>query len=147
MTTHANVVGFVFEVDTLLRHQWSVDTEWAQMYAQVDILRMCGLRDAIARLIWTMDYDWRHLPQYCHPATYILRIATGPVKRAEPVPKAPRLVQSTEEDASFSLIESDSSDSSPLQTQGDRQLDNRILPSLRSATLRNCGAYQWEDIY
>ena len=135
--TYANVVGFLFEVDTLVRHHWSVDTEWVSDYAQVDIIRMCGLRNTITTLIWTMDYNWRHLPQYRDPNYNHPQLPPGQ-PCAEPVPKAPRLVPSTEEEASFSLIDSDSSDSSYLQTQEDRQREQ--VPSLKSATLMNCGA-------
>ena len=136
--TYANVVGLVFTVDTLIRHHWSVDTEWATDYAQVDLIRMFGLYDTMTRLIWTMDYDWRHLPQHCDP-DYTHRQLPPGQQCAEPVPKAPRLVQSSEEEAFFSLTESDSSDSTTLQIQ-EIASDNRILTSLRSATSMICGA-------
>ena len=47
--TYASVVGLGFMVDTLLRHQWSVDVEWATDYAQADIIRMCGLHDTTGK--------------------------------------------------------------------------------------------------
>ena len=71
-------------------------------------------------MIWAMDFDWRHLPQHSDPDYTHRQLPLGQ-QCAEPVPKAPRLVQSSEEEASFSLTESDSSDSTPIQTQEDRQ--------------------------
>ena len=65
--TYASVVVLVFTIDTLSRHQWSVDVEWATDYAQVDIIRTCGIYDTVVRLIWAMDYAWRRLPQNCDP--------------------------------------------------------------------------------
>ena len=150
--TYANVVGFIFEVRTLLCHQWSVATEWASDYAQVDILSMRGLRDSISRLIWSMDYDWRHLPQSCAPGHTHVQLPPGQ-SCAEPVPKAPRLTHSTEEEASFPLIESESSDSSsghssdssPFQTQQDLQRQQE-LDELEDGDLDELWRAQWEDI-
>ena len=143
--TYASVVGLGFMVATLARHQWSVDVEWATDYAQVDIIRMCGLYDTVVRVIWAMDFDWRHLPQYSDPDFAHRQLPPGQ-QCAEPVPKAPRLVQSSEEDATFSLIESDSSDSTPIQTQEDcqRQQDADLL---EECDLNELWRSQWEDIY
>ena len=113
--TYALVKGFLFEVNTLLHHPWSVEREWASDYAQLDLLAMCDLRDSISRLIWTMDYDWRHLPQSCSPAYVHVQRPSGQ-SCAEPVVKAPRLTQSREEEASFSLTQSESSDSPSSQS-------------------------------
>ena len=154
--TYANVVGLTFEVRTLLRHHWSVAVEWASDYAQVDILSMCGLRDSVSRLTWPMHYDWRHLPQSCAPGYTHVQLPPGQ-SCAEPVPKAPRLTHSTEEEAFFSLTESKSSDSSsdhssdssPVQTQQDRQHLQRQqeLGELEDGDLDELWLAQWEDIY
>ena len=154
--TYAYVKSFLFEVDTLHHHPWSVETEWASDYAQLDLLDMCDLRDSISRLIWTMDYDWRHLPQSCSPAYVHVQLPPGQ-SCAEPVPKTPRLTQSRAEEASFSLIQSESSESfssqssdyDPIQTQQDRQHIQRQqeLEELEEGDLDELWRAQWEDIY
>ena len=125
---HSYAKGFLFEVDTLRHHSWSVETEWASDYAQLDLFELRDLRDRMSRIIWAMDYDWRHLPQSCNPA-YVHVQPPPDQSCAEPVSKAPHLTHSREEEASLSIIPSESSDSSssqssyydPIPSQHERQ--------------------------
>ena len=106
-------------------------------YAQADIIQMCGLHDTMARMMWAMDFDWRRFPQHSDPTYRRYQIPAGQ-PCAEPVPKPPRLVQSSGEEASFSLTESDSSDSqSRLKKIANEHMN---LPSWRTLTMIRCGA-------
>ena len=135
----------MFIMDTIRRRLWSVDAEWFHDCAQVDSIRMCALYDTIVRMIWAMDFDWRQLPQHSDP-DYTRRPLPPGQQCAELVPKAPRLVRSSEEEASFSLIESDSSDPTPIQTQEDRQRQ-QDLDLLDQVDHDELWHSQWEDIY
>ena len=153
---HSYVKGFFLEIDTLCHHTWSVETEWASDYAQLDLLALCDLRDRMSRIIWAMDYDWRHLPQSCSPA--YAHVQPPPHQScAEPVCKAPRLTHSREEEASFSIIPSESSDSSssqssdydPIPSQHERQCLQREqeLQDLEEGDLDELWRSQHYDIY
>ena len=109
---NSNVKGFLFELDTLSHHSWSAETAWASDYAQLDLLELCDLRERVSRIIWAMGYDWRHVPQTCSPA--YAHVQTSPDQPcAEPVLKAPRLTHSREEEASVSIIPSESISAHP----------------------------------
>ena len=87
---HSYVKGFLFELDTLCHHPWSVETEWASDYAQLDLLDLCDLRDRVSRIVWAMDFDWRHFPQACSP-DYVHVQPPPELSCAEPGRKAPRI--------------------------------------------------------
>ena len=116
------MAGLGFAISALLQHHWSIGIEWISDIAQTDILQLCGLRDTFARMIWAMDFDWRHLPQHSDP-TYRHRELPPGQQCGEPAPEAPRLAQNPSQEASFAIIESDSSESIPVRTEADRLLE------------------------
>ena len=153
---HSHVKGFLFEIDTLCRYSWSVETEWASDCAQLDLLELCDLGDRVSRIVWAMGYDWRHLPQACSP-DYVHVQPPPDQSCAEPVRKAPRITHSREEEASFSIIPSESSDPSssqssdydPIPSQHERQCIQRQqeLQDLEEGDLDELWRSQYDDIY
>ena len=109
---YASVAGLVFELHTLLQHEWNTGVEWISDIAQTDLIQLCGLKDPLERMIWAMGMEWTQLPQHCDPHYRHCEFPPGQ-QRIELVPKARRLVQTPSQEASFALVESDSSESPP----------------------------------